>query len=314
MTSDEPLPLGFLIVSILVHGALALGLTWVYPVELPEPIQRPTRYVMHFRQSTPPVELTPAPPPPQPARSVEPIKPLPPVEATAPKRVVPPPSPPAKPQPPSRAPTSIKSQTAPLPPQVKPQPAPRPMKKRSITRELAPAKPKRPRVAQTLPKPRPQSAPKRLSAPLPAPPVQPKPPTRAAPPTPVVKPVPQRAPEPSTAPTPPLIAGLEPTSSTSAKALQDYLALVSSTFERYKRYPMSARQRGLTGRLVLQFVILPDGQVITPKIIKRTGHRSFSRAALRALRRAGTMPPFPPSIQKKKLMVKMPIAYTLVEK
>ena len=313
MTADEPLPLRFLVVSILAHGALALGLTWVYPDEPPAPIKRPARYVMHFRPPRPPIQPALAPPPPQPARPVEPIKPQPLVEATAPKRIEPPPSPPAPIQSTSRALIPTKSPTAP-PAQVESPPRLRPMKKHSLKRKPPPAKPKRPRVAKTQPKPRPQSTPKRLPAPQPAPPVQPKPPTRAAPPTPVVKPVPQRAPEPSTAPTPPLIAGLEPTSSTSAKALQDYLALVSSTFERYKRYPMSARQRGLTGRLVLQFVILQDGQVITPKIIKRTGHRSFSRAALRALRRAGTMPPFPPSIQKKKLMVKMPIAYTLVEK
>jgi len=64
---------------------------------------------------------------------------------------------------------------------------------------------------------------------------------------------------------------------------------------------------------VLQFVILPDGRVIEPSIAASNGYRAFGTAALESLRRASPMPPFPPAIDRDRLVVRVPMTYTLNE-
>jgi TonB family protein len=70
---------------------------------------------------------------------------------------------------------------------------------------------------------------------------------------------------------------------------------------------------GMTGQVVLQFVILADGRVIDPSIAESHGHVAFSSAALESLRRAGQMPPFPQTIQRERLVVQVPMAFKLTE-
>ncbi|MFQ5881968.1 MAG: energy transducer TonB [Candidatus Methylomirabilales bacterium] len=93
--------------------------------------------------------------------------------------------------------------------------------------------------------------------------------------------------------------------------LAAYLARVRAAIERHKRYPHSARRAGIDGRVVLHFVILPDGRVIDPRIAERSSDGAFGNAALDTLRRASPMPPFPPGINQERLMVKVPILYEL---
>jgi protein TonB len=95
--------------------------------------------------------------------------------------------------------------------------------------------------------------------------------------------------------------------------LATYLAQVRAAIERHKRYPSAARRAGMTGHVVLRFVILADGRVIDPSVAESNGHAGFSRAALESLHRAGQMPPFPETIQQERLVVQVPIAFTLTE-
>jgi protein TonB len=95
--------------------------------------------------------------------------------------------------------------------------------------------------------------------------------------------------------------------------LATYLAQVRAAIERHKHYPSAARRAGMTGHVVLRFVILADGRVIDPSVAESNGHAGFSRAALESLRRAGQMPPFPETIQQERLVVQVPIAFTLTE-
>ena len=94
--------------------------------------------------------------------------------------------------------------------------------------------------------------------------------------------------------------------------LATYLAEVRAAIDRHKRYPAAARL-GSTGSVVLQFVILPDGRVIEPSVAETDGHRAFGAAALDSLRRASPMPPFPETIVRDRLMVRVPISYKLTE-
>jgi protein TonB len=95
--------------------------------------------------------------------------------------------------------------------------------------------------------------------------------------------------------------------------LATYLAEVRAAIERHKRYPAAARRAGMTGQVVLQFVILADGRVIDASVAKSHGHAAFSSATLESLRRAGQMPPFPEAIQQERLVVQVPIAFKLTE-
>lgn len=110
------------------------------------------------------------------------------------------------------------------------------------------------------------------------------------------------------------VARQQPTTTLEIDPVKEYLALVLAELERYKYYPQQARRRGLQGQVMLQFVILPNGQVIDPRITDSSGHSPFASAALTALRRASPLPPFPPEVKQNRLLVEVPISYELTER
>ena len=78
-----------------------------------------------------------------------------------------------------------------------------------------------------------------------------------------------------------------------------------------QHYPLSARRRGLSGQVVLQFTIHADGRITDPQITDSTGHAVFRTASLRVLQRVGRMPPFPPELRQRQSSVKIPMLYEL---
>jgi protein TonB len=92
--------------------------------------------------------------------------------------------------------------------------------------------------------------------------------------------------------------------------------MVSEALQRHKRYPRVARRRGLSGKVVLDFVILPDGQITQARIVtsQSTHHGVLNEAALHALQQASPLPPFPKALQKPSLRVTLPILYELTER
>jgi protein TonB len=97
-------------------------------------------------------------------------------------------------------------------------------------------------------------------------------------------------------------------------SIQAYLAQVFAALEQQKYYPVSARRRGVSGRVVLQFIILPDGQVVEPHITEPQGPSPFAEAALTALRRASPLPAFPSTLRQARLRVEVPMIYNLTGK
>jgi protein TonB len=87
--------------------------------------------------------------------------------------------------------------------------------------------------------------------------------------------------------------------------------LVADTLKRHQHYPLSARRRGLSGQVVLQFTIHADGRITNPQITDSSGHVVFRTASLRVLQRVGTLPPFPPELPERQLTVKIPMRYEL---
>jgi len=104
---------------------------------------------------------------------------------------------------------------------------------------------------------------------------------------------------------PPAPAAAEP------EGRRTYLGLVAETLQRHQHYPLSARRRGLSGQVILQFTIHADGRITDPQITDSTGHAVFRTASLRVLKRVGRMPPFPPDLRQRQLTVKIPMLYEL---
>jgi protein TonB len=282
MARDDRVATLFFVLSVLLHLGLLVPLPFLQPREIP-PTEEPPRakYVVRL---------------PQPARAMTPIS-LPPT---------------ARPQPQPK-PTTI----APAHPRT-PQPleAPQPRQERTQVPDTAlppvtlvePERADRPAARQPTPLTSQATTVRRRKLPS-LPQVAPRP-VQPVEPEPVSRPVPR---QPSSRwqeamrPPPQAPAPGDP------DPLATYLAEVRAAIERHKRYPSIALRMGMTGQVVLQFVILADGRVIDPSVAESNGHAAFSSAALESLRRAGTMPPFPETIQQERLVVQVPMAFTLTE-
>ena len=97
-------------------------------------------------------------------------------------------------------------------------------------------------------------------------------------------------------------------------AIQSYLGHVFQKLESHKRYPRVAERSGLNGRVVLRFTVRWDGEVLNPEVVEVAGHDSFRKAALQALTRVGQLPRFPDEIQRRELLVEVPIAYKIEDR
>ena len=64
-------------------------------------------------------------------------------------------------------------------------------------------------------------------------------------------------------------------------------------------YPDEARQRGLSGALLLDVAIRPDGSVIEVVVRRSSGHKVLDDAAVRIVELAGPYAAFPPDIAKE---------------
>lgn len=64
-------------------------------------------------------------------------------------------------------------------------------------------------------------------------------------------------------------------------------------------YPEKARQQNLTGSLVLDVAIKPDGSVQNLNVVKSSGQKVLDDAARRIVRLAGPYKPFPANIKKE---------------
>jgi protein TonB len=64
-------------------------------------------------------------------------------------------------------------------------------------------------------------------------------------------------------------------------------------------YPDAARRKGVSGKLLLDVALNPDGSVRNITVLKSSGHAVIDDAAIRIVKLAGPYPPFPPEIGKE---------------
>ena len=278
MRRDQRIATTTLVASIGLHISVLtiVSLLWR---ETPHPVHRvTTRYVVHMQQPISAPSPSVIPPAPEPIQPVSPQQVTDTIEPLRPHAIQP-----LQPR-----------QRAKLPEEVSVRPA--------DPQDLSLPKPRQPR------KPSEPQHPLSTSRPLPsevaATPPAVKPPAPQAPDQPQPK-QPHSQPQQATSAPPPQ-NGAE-----AQDVIQAYLAQVFAALERHKYYPAIARRRRLHGRVVVQFVILPDGRILNPQITEQNGAAPFSQAALNALRRASPLPAFPPKLEQPRLLVEVPIVYHL---
>lgn len=275
---------GFLL-ALGVHAGAALGLlTWRTPLTLEPP---PPAAVMLDLAPLPvappsaqpiqqPVEQPAEPPPPEP----QPMEPPPPEPVIEP---VPEPPPPPLPEP------MVEPEPPPPPPVVEPEvvlPKPEPLPPPKV--EAKPPDPKPEPKPEPKPKPRPKEAPKPVRtverAPAPAPAVQ-------APPAPV-------AAAPAPAPAPSL-----------NRAVPTWQGQVMGHLERHKRYPRSAQARRQEGVAQVRFVIDRQGNVLSARLDKSSGHEVLDEETVDMVRRASPLPAPPPEVAQDRIELAVPVQF-----
>lgn len=82
-----------------------------------------------------------------------------------------------------------------------------------------------------------------------------------------------------------------------------YLAQVKRRIEREWRYPLLAQERGLTGKLVIEFAIRQDGGLTRLHLADSSGVSILDDAALEAIRRAAPYSPLPDAMGLDRLNI-----------
>jgi len=75
---------------------------------------------------------------------------------------------------------------------------------------------------------------------------------------------------------------------------QRYLAEVMAHIERFKRYPKTARRRGMTGEVMVRFMLMPDGSV--RGVAAYNGPELLLAAARESVEKASPMPAPPKKV------------------
>ena len=92
---------------------------------------------------------------------------------------------------------------------------------------------------------------------------------------------------------------------------QDYLQMIRLKIERYKQYPDLARVRNIEGRVVIRFVITPEGAVREAEITKRSRNKDLDLAALRAVEDAAPFSKPPARFFKGDIPLELTIVFEL---
>ncbi len=294
MIGDKRITMMAFFVAAFLHltiFVLASYTPWQMAALEPPETPVPTRYVVRFQQPAPTAIPISVPSRPETAQPVEPI--LPPIQPLI--------------RQPTPIPQPLRIQEQPIEPKAVQVQRPKPLD------PVKPSKPVMPRKPSTVKIPR--KRPKRVATPktVVSKPVR-KTPTPRTPTVVAPQPVQPRESVTSSPPVAPIVRPVPPAAPPTQDLQRRYLAMVSAALRRHKRYPRVARRRGLSGKVVLAFVILPNGQVTNARIAESNGHTILNNAALRALRKATPLPSFPPALKKKSLQVTIPILYELTEK
>jgi len=98
--------------------------------------------------------------------------------------------------------------------------------------------------------------------------------------------------------------------SSAAAARNRYVALIRDWLNRNKRYPAQARTKGQEGSVTVRFTLDRDGQVLSSRITRSSGHAALDDEVL-ALMQRGPMPRMPAAMQQSRMTIQVPIRFRL---
>jgi len=99
------------------------------------------------------------------------------------------------------------------------------------------------------------------------------------------------------------------TADVSAEA--NYIAQLASWLARHKRYPRTARRRGLEGVAQLTFTLNPEGRVLRSDVTNSSGYKVLDREVVNMLARAEPLPAFPTGLTRQTMEITIPIRFEL---
>lgn len=90
-----------------------------------------------------------------------------------------------------------------------------------------------------------------------------------------------------------------------ADVLSFYLGLVKSKIDEHWKDPLG----GGTGMVHVSFTIFPKGNIATPKVVKSSGESKLDNLAIRAVKNAVPLPPFPKEFKEPNLPLTFEFTY-----
>jgi protein TonB len=100
-------------------------------------------------------------------------------------------------------------------------------------------------------------------------------------------------------------------SAPTAAVVHNWESLLVAHIERFKRYPLEARERGEQGMVRVAFAIDRDGWVRSSRIVQSSGSSDLDQEALAMLVRAQPVPRPPDRIPTRELSFLVPIKFTI---
>ena len=102
----------------------------------------------------------------------------------------------------------------------------------------------------------------------------------------------------------------EMNASTPGKLSQYYME-IRSKVAKQQVYPRIARMQGLSGRVLVTFVLSKNGNIFEAKVQSSSGHEILDRSAVEAVKSAQPFPVFPEFFNRDSVRVEIPLVYNL---
>lgn len=99
-----------------------------------------------------------------------------------------------------------------------------------------------------------------------------------------------------------------PAAPDSSMTRRDFFDMLRLKIEQSKKYPESARTRHREGRVVVRFIISPNGEATSVEIAKSAGHASLDRAAVNAVKKASPFPSPPADMFQSRASLQLEIS------